>query len=81
MTDWFSERFREVISATDLKGLMTGPWKLKVAALGLAFLLWILVRLSTQAGIPVSVEQEKNTRSTVIAMGYEESNGFLPMVQ
>ncbi len=55
MTSWFSSKFREAILATDLKAIFSGPWKLKIAALGLAFLLWIIVRLSTQSEDPVSV--------------------------
>ena len=55
MTSWFSSKFRKAILATDLKGVFSGPWKLKTAALALAFLLWIIVRLSTQSENPVSI--------------------------
>ena len=56
MTSWFSSKLREAISAMELTDIFSGPWKLKIAALGLAFLLWILVRLSSLSEGPVAVE-------------------------
>ncbi|MBH16181.1 MAG: hypothetical protein CME30_02715 [Gemmatimonadetes bacterium] len=72
MTNWLSVKFREVISATDVKDLLRGPWKLKVAALGLAFLLWILVRLSTQVEGPVSLRDGSNIYAG--KMSHSENN-------
>lgn len=79
MTDWFSERFREAISATDLKGLLSGPWKLKVAALALAFLLWILVRLSVQLEVPLSSRKGNSYHAST--MEYLEDRVVYQMVQ
>ena len=78
MTSWFSGKFREAILATDLKSVVSGPWKLKIAALGLAFLLWIIVRLSTQSENPVPIGIGDGDAKTYATKAEVRGNNITP---